>query len=237
MRYKMIEKIREELYQLGEEEYRQFNQKLIPGVEHMIGVRLPILRKMAKNIAKKEWRPYLEEARIKIGKQSAHEEILLQGLVIGYAKMSIEERMSALDEFIPKIQNWAVCDSCCMGYQFMKKEPELWIPYLQKYWTSSQEFEVRFAVVALLAHDINETYIEQIFPILNEIQHEGYYVKMAVAWAVSICYVQFPASTKVFLAKNQLDDFTQNKAIQKIRESYRVSKEEKEELKQFRRNR
>lgn len=226
----MIKEIREELDQLGEESYRQFNQKLIPGTDYIIGVRLPALRKLAKEIAKQDWRAYLKEASEEINDQSAHEEIMLQGLVIGYAKMSTQERMSALDEFVPKIHNWAVCDSCCMGYKFMQKEPEVWFSYLQTYQNSSREFEVRFAVVSLLAHYVNETYLDQVLQTLNRLRHDGYYAKMVVAWAVSICYIQFPVQTKAFLLKNELDDFTQNKAIQKIRESYRVSREEKEEL-------
>lgn len=112
----------------------------------------------------------------------------------------------------------------------MQKEPEVWFSYLQTYQNSSREFEVRFAVVSLLAHYIDEIYLDQVLQILNRLRHDGYYAKMAVAWAVSICYIQFPVQTKAFLLKNKLDDFTQNKAIQKIRESYRVSREEKEEL-------
>ena len=226
----MIKEIREELDQLGEESYKQFNQKLIPGTDHVIGVRMPALRKLAKGIAKTDLKQYLEEAQTEIDERSAHEEIMLYGLVLGYAKMSTEQRMQALDMFVPKIHNWAVCDSCCMGYKFMQKEPEVWFSYLQTYQNSSREFEVRFAVVSLLAHYINETYLDQVLQILNRLRHDGYYVKMAVAWAVSICYIQFPVQTKAFLLKNELDDFTQNKAIQKIRESYRVSREEKEEL-------
>ena len=89
----MIKEIREELDQLGEESYRQFNQKLIPGTDYIIGVRLPALRKLAKEIAKQDWRAYLKEALEEVNDQSAHEEIMLQGLVIGYAKMSTQERM------------------------------------------------------------------------------------------------------------------------------------------------
>lgn len=173
----MIKEIREELDQLGEESYKQFNQKLIPGTDHVIGVRMPALRKLAKGIAKTDSKQYLEEAQTEIDERSAHEEIMLYGLVLGYAKMSIEQRMQALDMFVPKIHNWAVCDSCCMGYKFMEKEQEVWFSYLRKYQNSSREFEVRFFIVSLLAHYINEAYIEQVLEILNHTSHEGYYVK------------------------------------------------------------
>ena len=111
----------------------------------MIGVRMPALRKARqKEIAKTDSKQYLEEAQTEIDERSAHEEIMLYGLVLGYAKMSIEQRMQALDMFVPKIHNWAVCDSCCMGYKFMEKEQEVWFSYLRKYQNSSREFEVRF---------------------------------------------------------------------------------------------
>lgn len=95
--------------------------------------------------------------------------------------------------------------------------------------------EIRFAVVAFLDHFITEEYIEKILTILGNIKHDGYYVKMAVAWAVSVCYVKFPELTWELLAGDRLDDFTHQKSIQKIRESYRVTKEEKERLAALRR--
>ena len=89
---------------------------------------------------------------------------------------------------------------------------------------------MRFAVVSLLNYFVNEEYLFQLFQIFDGMKHDGYYVKMAVAWAVSVCYVRFPDKTFHYLENNKLDDFTQNKSIQKIRESFRVSKEEKEKL-------
>lgn len=89
---------------------------------------------------------------------------------------------------------------------------------------------MRFAVVSVLDYFIKETYLERVFAIFDRISHEGYYVKMAVAWAVSICFVKYPEETWEYLKRDHLDCFTHNKAIQKARESYRVSKEDKERL-------
>ena len=112
----------------------------------------------------------------------------------------------------------------------MKKDMEYWFSFLMPYVTSENEFEVRFAIVSLLDHFITDTYIDRLFTVFDTVRHEGYYVKMAVAWAVSICYIKFPEKTWEYLEKGTLDVFTHNKAIQKTRESYRVSKEEKERL-------
>ena len=226
----MTEEIKIRLYELAEEKYREFNQKLLPGVEHVLGVRLPLLRKLAKETAKGDFRAYLSEAQKKISRDSIHEEIMVQGLVIGYAKMEREEYRKYLDEFAPKITNWSVCDSCVSGFKFMRTDPDYWFEYLKTYRASKEEFELRFMIVAMMVHFVDEEHIDEILAICNELRHDRYYVKMAVAWALQVCYVKFPEKTRRLLENNSMDDFTHNKAIQKIRESYQVSREEKDEL-------
>lgn len=231
----MVEEIRKKLHELSEEDYKTFNQKLLPGVEHVLGVRLPAMRKLAKEVAKGDFRSYLDEAAEKIGADSIHEEIMLQGLVLGYVKMDREERTEYLEEFVPKITNWAVCDSCVNSYKFMQKDPDYWFDYLKKYQKSDEEFRLRFMIVAMMSHFVDESHIDEILRICSTVRNDGYYTKMGVAWALQVCYVKFPEKTKALLKDNQMDDFTHNKAIQKIRESYRVSREEKEELNQLKR--
>lgn len=226
----MIEEITAKLYNLTEEDFRVFNSKLLPGVTRILGVRLPAMRKLAKKTAKGDFRSYLEEAHEKITADSIHEEIMMLGLVIGYAKMERDEYRKYLDEFVPKISNWSVCDSCVNGFKFMRNDPEYWFDYLKIYRDSKEEFELRFMIVAMMNHFVDEDHIDEILSICNEIHHDGYYVKMAVAWTLQVCYVKFPEKTSRLLENNGMDDFTHNKAIQKIRESYQVSREEKEEL-------
>lgn len=225
-----VESIRNQLFSLGEEKYRQFNRKLLPGEEHMIGIRIPKLRRLAEKIAGEDFRSYLEEARSEIGTDSYHEEIMLQGMVLGYAEMDRRERASYLDEFVPKIRNWAVCDSCASGCKFMRKEPGYWFDYLRKFRDSSEEYELRFMIVSMLSHFTDSAHIDEVLRCCNGIRNEGYYAKMGVAWTVQVCYVKFPEKTRIFLETDDLDDFTHNKAIQKIRESLQVSREEKEAL-------
>ena len=100
------EQVKEQLQNLAEDDYKAFNENLLPGVKHILGVRLPILRKIAKEIAKTDSRVYLNEAAETVGAESFYEELMVQGLVIGYAKLKQEERVRYLDEFIPKIQSW-----------------------------------------------------------------------------------------------------------------------------------
>lgn len=226
----MQEKFRKILYSLAEAEYKEFNQKLLPGVQHVLGIRLPALRKLAKEIAKEDFRTYLDTVLEELNADSFHEEIMLAGLVIGAVKVQKEERRKYLDQFVPHIRNWAVCDSCVNSYKFMKMEPDYWFPYLLKFKDSKEEFELRYMIVAMLSHFVDETHIDAILHLCSEIKHEGYYTKMGVAWTIQVCYVKFPEKTRKLLENNEMDNFTHNKAIQKIRESYRVSREEKEEL-------
>lgn len=228
----MTEEIRKILLEAADVKYRDFNQSLVPGNgAPIIGVRMPQLRKIAKKTAKEAGRKYIEEISSReSAEQVCHEELLLHGMVIGYLKCDMDERKELLDEFIPRIDNWAVCDSCCTTYKFMKEDREEWFAYLLKYIDSGEEYEIRFAVVCFLNYFLDEEFIDRVMEILGELRHDGYYVKMAVAWALSYCYIKFPEKTWELLAGGRLDNFTHQKSIRKIKESYQVSKEEKERL-------
>lgn len=234
----MFEEIRSKLYESVDEKYRTFSSALVPGdVAPMLGVRVPELRKIAKMIAKENAVEYMNEiSKEKQQRPVYHEELLLYGMTIGYLKCKKETRAEYLDRFVPVIDNWAVCDSSCFTYKFMQKDMEYWFQYLLKYVNSVREYEVRFAVVSMICNFIVEDYIEEVLQIFGEIKQDGYYAKMAVAWAISVCYAKFPEPTWDLLASDKLGDFTHQKSIQKIRESYRVSKEEKARVNTLRRD-
>lgn len=217
--------LRTKLNEAVEEKYKEFHQSLVPGLDSMLGVRMPKIREIAKWAAKQNWQEEWEDLS-----NSCYEELMIKGLLIGYGKLSCKEQTAYLKKYIPLINNWAICDCCCSTWKFMKKDMEYWFAFIEPYLKSENEFEVRFAIVSMLDHFITENYIDRIFVAFDEVRQEGYYVKMAIAWAVSVCYVKFPEKTWDYLEKGSLDDFTHNKAIQKIRESYRVSREEKERL-------
>lgn len=111
--------------------------------------------------------------------------------------------------------------------KFTKEQREHVWEFLQPYLSSKNEYEVRFGVVMLLDFYIENEYISKVLNLLDNTKHNGFYAKMAVAWAVSICCIKFPDLTLDYLKHNTLDDFTYNKALQKITESYRVDKETK----------
>lgn len=226
----MPESIREKLFKCSDEKYRAFSAGLIPGADNIIGVRLPAIRGMAKDILKGDWRQYLADAPLEY-----YEEIMLKGIVISSAKTETEERLKYLEEFIPLIDNWGVCDSVCAGIKVTAKNGgQIW-DFLAGYIVSDKEFEVRFAAVMMLMHYVDKNYIDRVFDKLDEIGHPGYYARMAVAWAVSVCFAKFPEETEEYLGRCSLDDFTFNKALQKTIESRRIDPGKKDELRKRKR--
>ena len=224
------QEIRQELINLADEKYKKFHSNLCPGVENILGVRLPLLRNLAKDLSKNNYKEYLDNNDSKY-----YEEVMIEGLIIGYLKIDNDSRFNYIKNFIPKINNWAICDSFCNNLKFTKKNMnEVW-NFILPYTISQNEFDIRFAVVMMLNFYIVEDYIDGVLNILNEIQHDGYYVKMAVAWAISYAYIKFPEKTLEFFKNNKLDKFTYNKSIQKIIESNRVSKDEKDFLRTIKR--
>lgn len=222
--------IRRRIVELSEEGHKRFQEKLIPNQTNILGVRIPSLRKLAKEITKGDWKDFLLN-----GKEDYFEEIMLKGMVIGDLKLTPEEKLTWIQWFVPKIDNWSVCDSFCVGLKFSKKHPELVWEFIQPYLQSNKEYEIRFGVVMILSYFIEKEYLSQIFQHFNEIQHDGYYVKMAVAWAISMIYIRYPVETTEFLHQNSLDDFTYNKALQKITESYRIDQKTKEQIRKMKR--
>lgn len=226
----MKQKIKEKLFELSDEKYKEFHGGLCPGTENIIGVRVPVLRKYAQELFKKEeWKQTIEEID-----NEYYEEIMLQGMLIGQAKNEdINTILKYVEKYVPKIDNWAICDIFCAGLKITKKyKKEMW-NFIQKYLKSDKEFEIRFAIVMILDYYIDEEYLKEDFKIFDNIKHEGYYVKMAVAWAVSICLIKYYEDTTEYLKKSKIDNWTYNKAIQKAIESYRISDEKKQQLRKM----
>lgn len=225
----MREIIKEKLFKLADEKYKEFHSTLCPGTNNIIGVRVPVLRNYAKELAKE----YDVKELLNNIDNEYYEEIMLQGMLIGLDKEDFKEIVKLIEVFVPKIDNWAVCDVFCAGLKITKKhKKEMW-DFLQKYLYSDKEFEIRFGIVMLLDYYIDEEYIENDFKVFDSVKCEEYYVKMAIAWAVSVCLIRFYGKTLDYLKFTNLDKFTYNKAIQKAIESFRITEKQKEELRKL----
>ena len=183
------EDIKKQLLEMQESGYKKFSAALIPGCDNMLGIRLPLLKKMAKELAKGDWRAYLENAS-----DDYFEETMLQGFALGFVKANIEEILPYVERFIPKINNWSVCDSFCANFKIAAKEQERMWDFLMDY-SEGSEFEQRVVAVMLMDHFLTEEYIDRVLNVLGSLTNPGYYTKMAVAWAVATAYAKFPDNT------------------------------------------
>lgn len=224
------DEIRLWLTEHAEEKFQKFTSGLIPGTDPILGVRIPALRGLARQLARGDWRAYLEGAR-----DDTYEEIMLQGLCIGYVRADIAEILKYAAAFLPKIHDWSVNDSFCATFRLAEKyRGEVW-EFLMRYKASEREFEQRVVAVMLMDHFLVEEYIDRVLLVWDELRHEGYYRSMGVAWGIATAYAVFPEQTHVFLLDNHLDDETFDRAIQKMLESRRISPEKKAELRGMKR--
>ncbi len=208
--------LREQLLSEQDTAYQAFQYRLIPNAGHLIGVRMPKLRAIAADLIKEDWRSWLEGEK----EDAWYEEIMLGALVIAQASMPLAERLQRLRAFVPRIQNWAVCDCLCSTLRICEREV-LW-DFLQPDLHSTEEFSARFGAVMLLENFITQEDLARTLSALAHIPARGYHARMGVAWAYSVCGVKFPQQTLAFLETAQLDDWTHNKALQKMLESRRL---------------
>lgn len=206
--------IKEHLLQLAERGNKKFTESLNPGVEHVLGIRVPDLRKLAARIAKDGWEAYLDTADTYY-----MEERMLQGMVLGCIRpdADIEVYLHRVTCFVWNINSWSVCDTFKFGggKRFIEANKDRLWEYLKTWMRAEGEYEIRFGVVMAMQYFIDEEHIEELFSLYNAIRHEGYYVRMGVAWALSVCFVRFPERTLAYLKQNTLDNFTYNKALQR----------------------
>ena len=221
--------IKAELVRLAEPEYAVFSRRLLPGTENVLGVRLPLLRRLARRIAKGDWAAYLDTAG-----DGSFEEVMLQGMVIGAICAPPQEVLARTAAFVPKIDNWSVCDSFCSGLKLARTHPEPVWEFLQSYFEDPRPFAVRFAVVMLLDYYIDAAHLESVLALLDGVPASEEPVSMAVAWAISMCFVFDPRRTMVYLQTCRLDALTYRRALQKIVDSRRVTTADKQAVRTLR---
>ena len=199
------------------------------GFKNYYGIRLPVLRKIAKTIAKEKRYEFFAE------KHTSFEELTIHAYAIGYLKEDIETCLKYLKDFIPLIDNWSVSDSVCQNMKFARKYPNEVFEFLKSMSNSDNEWEIRVVAVTLLSHFLIDDYIDEVIEILDNLKRPTYMSKMGIAWAVATAMAKYEDKMLKYLEVSSLDDWTYNKALCKIRESFRVSDRVKEITKTIRR--
>lgn len=221
-----MDKILEEIILNTDTEYKDFQAKLIPGINNILGLRGPI----AKSIAKKHANTDTGEAFLNSLPHTYYDENLVHGYMLGFLKCDNQVLQNYIKRFLPYVDNWAVCDSMVCGLKGYFKDKELVSSYIFNCLNSNNVYTVRFGIVSLLSYYVNDTYIDRIIEETLKIKSDEYYIKMAIAWLYSVCLVKQYNKTLKVIENKLLDKWTHNKAIQKSIESFRITKEQKEYL-------
>ncbi len=222
--------IKKDLFSFQDKNYQKFHKSLCPNTNNIIGVKVPVLKDYAKSLLKK----YDFEDLYNNIDNNYYEEVLLKGLLICFSKRSFESIKDYIGNFIPLIDNWAICDIFCASLKFSNKEKRELRKFILKYKNSNKEFELRFMIVMILDHYIEEEYLDENFKMFESIKSNDYYVEMAISWALSISFIKYYDRTYKFFKNAKLSKFVHNKTISKVCDSKRVSDEKKSKLKKLR---
>ena len=225
-----INNIKEELFQLQDIGYRDFQIKLIPNNHSikMIGVRTPELRKIAKRLVKEnQYHQFIKELP-----HEYFDENQLHGFILSEIK-SYEESISYINAFLPYIDNWATCDQT--SPKIFKKHHKELIKEIKKWINSKETYTIRFGIGMLMQHYLENDFNEKYLKWITNIKSEEYYVNMMRAWFFATALAKQYESTIPLLEKHELDKWTHNKTIQKAIESYRISKDQKNTLRELKR--
>lgn len=213
--------LRARLNERAEAKYRDFSSALLPNVGGVLGVRIPYLRGLAKQSAK-NGRPEFAQP---FSPQS-FEERMVEGLSIAYSNLPQDKMFGLVAQFVPKIDNWSVCDSFCLTLKFIEKNREDAWRFVLPYFDSPEEFKARFARVIFLGYFVDSEHLDDGLRLCSALKNRERYAIMAAAWAIAECAAKFPERVFCFL-KSLGDRELLRLSVRKIRESYRISPEYK----------
>ncbi len=212
-----------------DEKYREFSKKLIPDTNYqIIGVRTPIIKKLAKDsLASNDYKGFLLE------KHTFYEEYLLHGILLGIINCETNKKLLLIEEFLPYIDNWAICDCTVAGLKFFKKNPETTLKFAKKWIKSNNPYTIRFGIVTLMSYLLTDVFCEETIEICSKIKSSHYYVNMGLAWFFSVALVKNYETALPYFTNKRLNKFVHNKSIQKAIESFRISNDKKKFLKKI----
>lgn len=216
----------EYLLTLADSKYKEFSDSLVPTEKKSIGIRIPILRQLAKEISKGNYTEFLA-----CKKGDYREEVMLWGIVMTLIKCDYPQMLEYIKAFVPKITSWEICD--IVSFKGIKKHLDEFFADIEYFIYNDNPWIVRFGFGCLMQFYLSDKYIDRVFEYVNSINSDFYYVQMMQGWLVATAAAKCRDKTMEFLQDNKLNAVTQNMAIRKIRESNRISKEDKELVKGF----
>ena len=207
--------------------YRDFHYKLLKDSSiNFIGVRTPILKDIAKQISKTN---YIEF--IKLNTLKSYEEKTIYGLLLGYLKIDFNDLLNFIDNYLVNIDNWATCDLICANLKMFKKNKNLGFNYLKNKVNSNNIWIQRFVIVMFLDYFLCDEYIDDVLKTISSIDTNEYYGEMAMAWLLATAYINYHDKVLSLLESGKISKNVINLTIKKSNESYRITKEKKELIK------
>ena len=225
-----MNELQQHLFGMRDAAYAAFIAKLTPGFppSHFIGVRVPLLRTIARSFAKEE---AASQSFLSHLPHSYYEEDMLHGMLISLVK-NYDRCLDLIDRFLPYVDNWAVCDTLSPKV-FAKHKAQL-LENILRWSSSSHTYTCRFGLRMLMTHFLDDSFSADFLEIPAAIHSEEYYVKMMVAWFFATALAKQWEATLPYLENRQLDPWTHRKTIQKAIESYRIPPERKDYLRTLR---
>ena len=212
------------LKNIGDIKTKEFNDRIFKTNYENIGIKTPVLKSIANDISKKDPLGFLEFCG-----SNYYEEVMVEGLVIG--KINDENTFAEyFMKYINKIDCWALCDGFVANAKIMKKSDFSDLAY--SLILDTREYYIRVGYVMLLNYYVDDEHIDTILS-LCEKESNYFYVNMAISWLISVCFIKYRDKTLNLLKQKKLSTFVQNKAISKINDSFRVTSDDKELVKTF----
>ena len=250
---------------LTEARYREGHLRVVNALpeRRVVGLHSPEIKQVAKQLAREGGEVVMPDGTRLIcvngtevirafeavpSATLCYEETVIWGYLINLAKCSLDERLAMLTRYVPVLDNWAVCDSYCAHAKWMARADKaaLWA-FLERWFCSEREFEVRFAVVVAMCYFLNEEWLDKVFERINSLDFgcikskyksvkgkpkvaqqgtvqgaEPYYVRMGVAWLLATALAKFPDATRAFVRSSNLPADVIKLYIRKARESFRT---------------
>lgn len=215
-------KIIEKLLINADLNYKKFNESIVKGNSPIMGVRIPKLRIIAKDIIKnKEVDIFFKEYE-----GVYFEEKLIKGLLLASDEDLFNKH---IHDYLKTLDSWCLVDTFCNSCKFIKNNNDKYWEFIKSLINSNDEFIIRCGYVLIINYYINEDYINEIIELISK-NFDYYYVNMAIAWCISEAYILYSSEIESLLKKKTLCEFVQNKAIDKINDSYRINVEDKVRL-------
>ena len=218
------------LKSIADEKYKKFHSGIVKDTDsEILGIRLPELRKIAKDILKGDYEGFLHNS----GK-TYYEEVMLRGLVTAQIKGGFEDVKKRVDDFVPWIDNWAVNDTFCSTFKIIKNFHGEFFEHIETYLKSENPWAVRVGIVLMMNYYLTDEYIDRVLERVENTVSDEYYVQMGKAWLLATAAAKFRDKTINFIETAELENKTFNMTVQKCVDSYRISEEDKNYLKALR---